>query len=385
MYCLKQGGGVLIRKGVSALNNFSCVFSLLALLIFVPCLAAEVPNELKGLGLRESDIASRDVPGWRKPDRILVQPILGPQMMEPLRAVAPGVELVSVSSVEQATIAAPGSQGVIGFCDQRLLEKSNQLHWVQVYFAGVESCVSLPGMQSGILLTNGQRLSSPAIADHAMALTYTLVRNIGIFHGNQASGTWNRASFDTLRSFGELSGRTMLVVGLGGIGTQVAQRAHALGMRVLATRGSRREGPDFIEYVGLGHESIKLAPQADVVVNAAPLTDSTRGMFNREFFEAMKPSAYFISVGRGQSTVTADLLDALESGQIAGAGLDVTDPEPLPSDHPLWTTPRVIITPHVAAISMETFERIQALVTENLRRYVAGDPLLSVVDVERGY
>lgn len=177
----------------------------------------------------------------------------------------------------------------------------------------------------------------------------------------------------------------MLVVGLGGIGTQVAQRAHALGMRVLATRGSRREGPDFVEYVGLSDEAITLAAEADVVVNAVPLTDTTRGMFNKAFFAAMKPSAYFISVGRGQSTVTADLLEALESGQIAGAGLDVTDPEPLPQDHPLWTTPRVIVTPHVAASSAETLQRIQALVTENLRRYIAGEPLLSVVDIQRGY
>lgn len=122
-----------------------------------------------------------------------------------------------------------------------------------------------------------------------------------------------------------------------------------------------------------------------MVVNAAPLTDATRGMFNQAFFAAMKPGAYFVSVGRGQSTVTADLLEALRSGQIAGAGLDVTDPEPLPPDHPLWRTPRVIITPHVASMSMENFGRVQALVTENLRRYVAGEPLLSVVNIKRGY
>jgi len=367
------------------LKYFARMFSLLALLTYASTPAAEVPSELQGLGLHESDVASRDIPGWKKPERILVWTVLGPQMIEPLRAVVPGIELVPVSSVKEAIRAASGAQAVIGFCDQLLLEKSDQLHWVQVYFAGVEDCVSLPGMQSGIVLTNGQRLSSPAIGDHAIALTYALVRGIDVFHGNQAGGKWNRSFSGKLRGFGELSGRTMLVVGLGGIGTQVAQRAHALGMRVLATRGSRREGPDFVEYVGLGHEAIELAAKADVVVNAAPLTDSTRGMFNQAFFAAMKPSAYFISVGRGQSTVTADLLDALKSGQIAGAGLDVTDPEPLPPDHPLWTTPRVIITPHVAATSMETFGRIQALVTENLRRYAAGEPLLSVVDVKRGY
>ena len=362
--------------------------TILGSLLFVAAIstvAAELPPQLQELGLRESPIASRDIPGWEKPERILVYTLFGPQILDALQSVAPGVELVPVKTAQEAALAIPGAQAVIGLCDQTMFDNADQLHWVQVYLAGVENCVSLPGMQNGPILTNGQRLSSPTIGDHAIALTYALVRGIDISHGNQVNGVWERSSADTLRGFGELSGRTMLVVGLGGIGTQVAKRANALGMRVLATRGSRRQGPDYVEYVGLAPEAIKLATQADVVVNAAPLTSTTRGMFNKAFFEAMKPGAYFINVGRGESAVTADLIEALNNGTIAGAGLDVTDPEPLPADHPLWNTPRVLITPHVAALSMETFGRIQALVAENLRRYVAGEPLLSVVDVKRGY
>jgi phosphoglycerate dehydrogenase-like enzyme len=185
--------------------------------------------------------------------------------------------------------------------------------------------------------------------------------------------------------FMELEGRTVLVVGLGGIGTQVAKRAHGLGMRVIATRGSRREGPDYVDYVGLADEVNELAGQADVVINTAPLTAGTRGMFNAAFFAAMKPSAYFISVGRGASTVTDDLVAALESGSIRGAGLDVTDPEPLPPGHPLWSMPRVIITPHTGGRSDKGRDRLFLLVQENLRRYVNGEPMLSVVDIERGY
>jgi phosphoglycerate dehydrogenase-like enzyme len=183
----------------------------------------------------------------------------------------------------------------------------------------------------------------------------------------------------------ELEGRTVLVVGLGGIGTQTAKRAHGLGMRVIATRGSRREGPPYVDYVGLADETLELARQADIVINTAPLTDETRGMFNAAFFRAMKPTAYFVSVGRGASTVTEDLIAALKNGEIAGAGLDVTDPEPLPWGHPLWTTPRVLISPHTAGRSDKGRDRLFLLVAENLRRYVAGDPLLSVVDLERGY
>jgi phosphoglycerate dehydrogenase-like enzyme len=156
-------------------------------------------------------------------------------------------------------------------------------------------------------------------------------------------------------------------------------------MRVIATRGSRREGPDYVEYVGLADEVSKLAAQADVVINTAPLTDRTRGMFNAELFAKMKPTAYFVSVGRGASTVTADLVAALGKGELAGAGLDVTDPEPLPEGHPLWSMPRVIITPHTAGRSDKSRDRLFLLVQENLRRYVAGEPMLSVVDIERGY
>ena len=129
----------------------------------------------------------------------------------------------------------------------------------------------------------------------------------------------------------------------------------------------------------------ELAAKADVVINTVPLTDQTRGIFNTEFFDVMKPTAYFITVGRGGSTVTADLVAALKSGSIGGAGLDVTDPEPLPAGHPLWSMPRVIITPHTAGSSDKGRDRLYLMMKENLRRYVNGEPMLSVVDIERGY
>ena len=177
----------------------------------------------------------------------------------------------------------------------------------------------------------------------------------------------------------------MLVVGLGGIGTAVAQRAHALGMRVVATRASDQPKPAFVDTVAKPEELLTLAAQADAVVNAAPLTPRTTGLFDAKFFAAMKPNAYFINVGRGGSVVTADLVEALQSKRIAGAGLDVVDPEPLPPDHPLWQLGNVIITPHVAGNSDKVFGRVLVIVQENLRRYVAGEKMLSVVDAERGY
>jgi len=156
-------------------------------------------------------------------------------------------------------------------------------------------------------------------------------------------------------------------------------------MHVLATRNSRREGPDYVEYVGLADEFRTLAARADVVVNATPLTPETRGMFDAQFFDVMKDDAFFINIGRGESVVTAALTAALEQHKIGGAGLDVTDPEPLPPGHPLWSMRNVIITPHIATSSDIRDERTLVLVVENVRRYIRGDALLSVVDLAAGY
>jgi phosphoglycerate dehydrogenase-like enzyme len=355
------------------------------LVMFLSCIASALPPEFEGLGLREHAVASRDMPGWQSPGKVVVLNRLGDAVLSQLEAAAPGAEIVPVTSLEAAREAVATAQVLIGVCDQSVFAKADQLHWVQVFFAGVENCVDLPAMQSGkLVLTNGQRLGSPTLADHAIALMMSLTRGLYGSYEAQLNRRWMPGS-GAASSFGEVQGRTMLVVGLGGIGSQVAKRAHGLGMRVIATRNSRREGPDYVEYVGLADEVLELAARADIVVNAAPLTDATLGMFNRQFFEAMKPSAYFISVGRGESTVTADLIEALETGRIAGAALDVTDPEPLPEEHPLWTAPNVVITPHVAGRSREAFARVGTLVVENLRRYAAGEPLLSVVDIQRGY
>ena len=139
-----------------------------------------------------------------------------------------------------------------------------------------------------------------------------------------------------------------------------------------------REGPDYVEYVGLGDELHKLAANADFVVAALPLTAKTTDLFDKKFFDGLKPGTVFINVGRGRSVVTEDLVAALKSGQLGGAGLDVTEPEPLPPASPLWSMHNVIITPHVSTVGGEN-ERHRVLVLENLRRYIAGDALLNVV------
>jgi phosphoglycerate dehydrogenase-like enzyme len=245
--------------------------------------------------------------------------------------------------------------------------------------------MQLPGVATGrILLTNMQRAAGASMAEHVLALMLALSRDLPGFLRDQEQGRWGSGP-GAMRGLADLDGRTVLVVGLGGIGTEVAQRAHALGMRVIATRASGRTGPGYVSYVGLPEELPALAPQADFVVNCAPLTVATTGLFDAAFFARMKPTAYFISVGRGRSTVTDDLVAALRERRIAGAGLDVTDPEPLPPGHPLWKLPGVIITPHVSGNTALADEARGAILRENLRRYTAGEAMLSVVDATRGY
>jgi phosphoglycerate dehydrogenase-like enzyme len=224
------------------------------------------------------------------------------------------------------------------------------------------------------------------MAEHAIALMLALARALPQYGAEQQAGAWTRGFRDQrAERLIEVEDKTMLVVGLGGIGTETAKRAHGLGMHVIATRNSRREGPEYVEYVGLADEYRTLAARADVVVNATPLTPETRGMFDAQFFAAMRDDAFFINIGRGESVVTADLAAALQAGTIGGAGLDVTDPEPLAPGHPLWSMTNVIITPHIATASDFRSDRTVTLVAENLRRYARGDAVLSVVDLAAGY
>jgi phosphoglycerate dehydrogenase-like enzyme len=338
---------------------------------------------IEQLGLREAPTPVRERPGWSPPEVIVVYGGRAP--IERLQAAAPGVEIIDGSDRSAVARSLAEADAVLGGCWGEIVTTATNLKWIQLPSAGAERCVGIPGIKErGILITNAQRLYGPEIAEHVVAMLLAFSRGLYHYIPAQQAGRWDRGAIPR-SDLWELEGRTLLVVGLGGIGTEVARRAAALGMRVVATRRSSREGPEFVDYVGMADELIELARQADVVVNTTPLTPETTGLFDAKLFAAMQPTAYFINVGRGKSVVTEDLVAALESGGIAGAGLDVTDPEPLPSGHPLWRYPNVIITPHISGMSDRGRDRLWILVEENLRRYVAGDRMLSVVDVDRGY
>jgi phosphoglycerate dehydrogenase-like enzyme len=336
------------------------------------------------LGLEESAAPVRDSPGWRKPRRVLVlNP--EPQLLPVLQAAAPGVELLPAKDMAEALALASKADAVLGLCSEELLAAGPRIRWIQSASAGVERCVAIPALRErNVLLTNMQRVAGPVMAEHVMAMMLAWARGLHFYVPERMAARWTRELPPPGRMI-TLEGKTVLVVGLGGIGVEVAKRAHALGMRVVATRASGREGPPFVSYVGLPDELGKLAAAADFVVNAAPLTPATRGMFDAGFFASVKPGAFFVNVGRGQSVVQSELIAALRSGRLGGAGLDVTDPEPLPADSPLWQMSNVILTPHVSAQSDVDDDVRSAIMVENLRRYAAGEKMLSVVDVGKGY
>lgn len=355
--------------------------------------AAESPAAvIARLRLREAPVPVRERPGWRAPRKIV---LLGfdAQYRElgrrALANAAPGAQFVVAPDRAAAIAAARDADVLIGFnpeiCDPAIIDHARQLRWIQSLAAGVENCVALASVRRrNILITNMRGVDSAVIAEHAIALALAIAHGLDVFAVDTAQRRWSRKDAAST-PMQMLTGKTMLVVGLGGIGTDVAERAHGIGMKVIATREHGHEGPQFVSYVGEPGELLTLARQADVIVNTAPLTPQTTGLFDARFFAVVKPTAIFVNVARGASVVTADLVKALDEHRLAGAGLDVVEPEPLPPDHPLWRAPHVIVSPHISSRSdLPGLDR-WVVARENLHRYASGEKMLSVVDLKLGY
>ena len=366
------------------MNRIHQFAAILVVMLATPAVAEVTIDELVSqAGIVEGDVATRDLPNWRGAKKILIARV-GPDDLGALQRLYPDTKFVPVRRDAIDVSEASDADAIVGSCDERLVAAATRLVWIQIAWAGAEGCLSVPRVGSGeVVLTNMQKMSSPVIGEHAIAMAMALARALPVYAKKMQSDE-RETLYTGRRGMMPLAGKTMLVVGLGGIGTEAARRAAALGMRVIGTRNSSREGPEFVEYVGLADELLELAGQADVIVNALPLTSATENLLDKTFFDATRKGVLFVNVGRGATVHTDALVAALKSGQVGGAGLDVTEPEPLPVDHPLWQLENVIITPHVAGYGGER-QRHMTLLRENLRRYVAGDPLLNVVDPKKGY
>jgi phosphoglycerate dehydrogenase-like enzyme/glyoxylase-like metal-dependent hydrolase (beta-lactamase superfamily II) len=311
---------------------------------------------------------------------------LTPEDAAAVKQIAPNLEVVVAKTKEEALALAPEVHGCAGsFVTPEFLKAATHLRWVQQFSAGVEQVVFIPELQNNdrIVLTNMRTLFAPPIADHVMGMLISLTRSLPHYEQLMKDGTWGKG--DQAPYQGELLGKTMLVVGLGGNGIETARRAHGFGMRVIATDPKDMAVPAYVDRLEKPDKLDAMLPAADVVVLAAPLTPDTTALFGTDRFARMKDGAFFISIARGKMTDTSALVAALQSKKVQGAGLDVTDPEPLPADHALWKMPNVIVTPHVSGQSPGTRLRTRSLFIENLKRFAAGEPLINVVDKKAGY
>lgn len=300
-----------------------------------------------------------------------------------LRNAAPSLNLVFPSR-ENLLKELADAEAVIGGLNREQFLAAKKLKWMQITSAGVENYLSIPEIKnSQVTMTNMKIVQGVEIADHALGLLLALTRRLDIAVKDRESETWR-----TLANYGpplELHGKTAVIIGVGGIGMQIAVRAKAFGMTVIgvdpkdipyAPHLDRTVWPDRLDTV---------LPEADVVFVAAPHTPETDKMIKADQFAKMKKGVLFIAVSRGKLYDNDALVGALKSGHVAAAGLDVTETEPLPAGHPLWKTGRVIITPHIAGRSDGEGPRYFEIYKDNLIRFAKGEPLRHTVDKQKGY
>ena len=306
---------------------------------------------------------------------------LSQKEQEKIKSISKNIDLQIVDGTRDVPDDA---EVVIGDIDASTLHRLKKLKWVQVWHAGVEN-MPKEMIAHPVILTNMQRVLGPVIAESAIAMLLGLTRglvqsSVPDFHQKK----WAQVPKDVVLD--DLYKKTILIVGMGGIGSETARRLHyGFNMRVLATDAKPMHKPEFVEELHDPSGFMKMVPEADVLMSAAPLTKETKEMFNADVFGKMKPGAYFINVSRGGLVQQSALVAALKNRKIRGAGLDVTTPEPLPADHELWTCPNLVITPHNSSVADVRAQRMLALALENARRYTMGLPLMNVVDKEKGY
>ncbi len=300
------------------------------------------------------------------------------------QTVSDKVKLVRLSRDDVMSEIAD-AHALIGRITPELVRAGKKLEWTQTTSAGVENVLHLSGSNdlrdSDIVLTNNQVVQGPEIADHAMAMLLSLTREIPKWLKLKGEERWQGQP----RNLFELNTKTAVVIGVGGIGRLIALRAWAHGMKVIGVDPEDMPFTPYIERVVKPDQLDEVIDLADVVFMSAPHTPKSHKMVGPEQFELMKKGSYFIAVSRGGTYDLGALVKALDSENLAGTGVDVTDPEPLPKGHALWQFDNAIITPHIAGRSDLDRGRMLGTVKENIRRFAEGLPLINVVDKHKGY
>ncbi|GAC1404593.1 MAG: D-2-hydroxyacid dehydrogenase [Ktedonobacteraceae bacterium] len=277
-------------------------------------------------------------------------------------------------------------------------EVAPHLRWIQLYSAGADRLVDNPLFQTDVMITTASGVHAINIAEYVFTMIQAWYRKLPQLLAWKQRKEWNKDKESTDSSIEELHGKTIAIVGYGSIGRQIARLAQAYGMRVLAMQRGNDHKDTGYQFPNVGDpegtlpqryytfdQLYDMLKECDVVVAAVPLTPETKAMFNAEAFQAMKDNAFFVNIARGDVCDEAALISALEQKQIGGAALDVFQQEPLPSTSPFWDMPNVLMSPHDSGVTPHYNERAATIFEENLRRYLAGQPMYNLVDRKRGY
>ncbi|MBT4843861.1 MAG: D-2-hydroxyacid dehydrogenase [Planctomycetaceae bacterium] len=332
--------------------------------------------------------------------KLVIHPRIDTRRFDLLNSISEKLYIINAASTEIALREIRDAEGFYGKITPDLLAASQGLRWVQSPTASLEHFIFPELADHCCTLTNMRGLFYDVIADHVLMYILMFCRQMPYYTRQQLQSNWAPLGGEEARSdfsvgpgmvtamdlaHSQLSDMTVGVIGLGSIGAEIASHCVKLGMRVVGVDPYCDSPPELLEFIGGKNGLFELLSKSDFVVIAAPHTPETEGMFNSECFTRMKNTAYLINIGRGAIVPLDDLREALETGQILGAALDVMESEPLGVDDSLWKHPNVIITPHVAACSTRVAERHLETLLENVRRFTNHKPLLNVVNKNRWF
>src|SRR5271166_742367 len=301
-----------------------------------------------------------------------------------LAAALPELKVVVAENHTHAAQVIANAEAAFGSIPPDLLRQAQRLRWLQAPQAAPPAGYYYPELVAHpVAITNFREIYSDHIGAHVMAFLLAFARGLQHYIPQQLKREWKKLPQNT--GVVHLPEATALVVGVGGIGSEIARLAAAFGMRVIGVDERRRDPPPGVAEMHRGDELDALLPAADFVILTVPHTPETEGFMNRARFQQMKKTAFFINIGRGLTARLDDLAAAIEAGEIAGAGLDVFEQEPLPPGHPLWTMPGVLLTPHTAGYGPYLDDRRYEIILDNCRRFMAGQSLRNLVDKPRWF
>lgn len=313
---------------------------------------------------------------------VVVIPVTEEDKIKFQEAAPLGTRFLYTSPAQVTDAQLKGADILIGNVPPARLAAAKNLKWMQLNSAGTDGYTTPGVLPEECVLTNATGAYGLALAEHLLAMLLCQIKKLPMYLKDQEAHIWGDNG-----NVISIYGSTTLVVGLGDIGSEFAMRMHALGSRVIAIRRNKTEKPAYVDALYQMDALKDLLPQADFVATMLPGTPQTYHIFDADAFARMKPGAIFLNIGRGNAADSEALTAALNSGHLGGACLDVTEPEPLPMDHPLWNAKNVMITPHISGMYHlpETLRRIVGIATENMKAYYAHTTMRSVVDFETGY